>query len=69
MVASFVIVQFPAILNHLLPQRLDLMGFFQSKLLTPPPMSVDSGPQEIVIDEHVDNRLHYGTLRELLEDT
>ena len=34
----------------------------------PPPMSVDPGSQEIVIDEDVDNLLHSGTLRERLQD-
>jgi len=38
------------------------------ELLAPPPMSADSGAQEIVIDEDVNNVLHSGTLRERLQD-
>ena len=38
------------------------------ELLVPPPMSVDPGAQEIVINEDVDNVLHSGALRDRLQD-
>ena len=38
------------------------------ELFAPPPMSIDPGANEIVIDEDVDNQLHSRALRERLQD-
>ena len=65
---SFSIVHNTAIYPPSCSQKTTSSLDLDKELIAPPPMSADAGAQEIVIDEDVENVLHYGALRERLQD-